>query len=77
MLELSPPINEKKKFNNFLIFEKTQIVKVNLRGDANNKDFTGKDICRKRDIDLHFNRRDHRFSSTLLRQSCAINNTDK
>jgi len=42
MLELSPPINEKKKFNNFLIFEKTQIVKINLRGDANNKDFTGK-----------------------------------
>ena len=42
MLELSPPINEKKNFNNFLIFEKTQIVKINLRGDANNKDFTGK-----------------------------------
>ena len=30
-------------------------------------EFTGKDICRKRDIDLHFNKRDHRFSSSDLR----------
>ena len=42
MLELSPPINEIKKFNNFSMFEKTQIAKVNLRGDTNNKDFTSK-----------------------------------
>ena len=48
-----------------------------LGEEYRDKDITGKDICRKRDIDLHFNRRDHRFSSTLLRQSCAINNTDK
>ena len=32
------------------------------------KDFTGKDICRKRDIDLHFNKREHRFSSSDLRK---------
>ena len=31
------------------------------------RDFTGKDICRKRDIDLHFNKRDHRFSTSDLR----------
>lgn len=31
------------------------------------KDFTGKDICRKRDIQIIFNERDHRFSSTELR----------
>ena len=30
-------------------------------------EFTGKDICRKRDIDLHFNKRDQRFSSSDLR----------
>jgi len=42
MLELSPPINEKKKFNNFSMFEKTQIAKINLRGNPNNKDFTSK-----------------------------------
>jgi glycerol-3-phosphate cytidylyltransferase len=48
-----------------------------LGEEYRDKDFTGKDICRKRDIDLYFNRRDHRFSSTLLRQSCMINNMDK
>ena len=42
MLELSPPIKEIKKFNNFSMFEKTQIAKINLRGNANNKNFTGK-----------------------------------
>ena len=31
------------------------------------KEFTGKDICRQRGIDLYFNKRDHRFSTTDLR----------
>lgn len=31
------------------------------------KEFTGKDVCRKREIELHFNPRDHRFSSSELR----------
>jgi len=30
-------------------------------------DFTGKDICRRRGIQLYFNKRDHRFSSSDLR----------
>ena len=33
-----------------------------------NKDFTGKDICRQRDISIYFNKRDHRFSSSGLRK---------
>ena len=32
------------------------------------EDFTGKDICRKRGIELHFNKREHRFSTTDLRK---------
>ena len=39
-----------------------------LGEEYRDKDFTGKDICRKRDIDLHFNKRDHRFSSSDLRR---------
>jgi glycerol-3-phosphate cytidylyltransferase len=35
------------------------------------KDFTGKDICKKRGIQLHFNKRDHRFSSSDLRRRVA------
>jgi len=32
------------------------------------KDFTGKDICHKRGIELYFNKRDHRFSTSDLRK---------
>ena len=32
------------------------------------QDFTGKDICRKRGIELHFNKREHRFCTTDLRE---------
>lgn len=32
------------------------------------KDFTGKDECRNRGIELYFNKRDHRFSSSSLRK---------
>lgn len=35
------------------------------------KDFTGKDECKKRNIRLYFNRRDHRFSSSDLRKRVA------
>jgi glycerol-3-phosphate cytidylyltransferase len=35
------------------------------------KEFTGKDICEQRDIQLIFNGRDHSFSSTSLRNRVA------
>ena len=38
-------------------------------------DFTGKDICRARGIELYFNKRDHRFSTSNLRhrvQMCLV-----
>lgn len=38
-----------------------------LGNEYRDKDFTGKDICKKRNIQLYFNSRDHRFSSTDLR----------
>ena len=40
------------------------------------KTFTGKDICTKTDIELYFNKRDHRFSSSdLRRRVCDEKNT--
>ena len=39
-----------------------------LGEEYRDKDFTGKNICAKRGIELYFNKRDHRFSSTDLRQ---------
>ena len=44
-----------------------------LGEEYRDKEFTGKDICRKRDIDLHFNKRDHRFSSSDLRKRVCEN----
>jgi len=36
------------------------------------KNFTGKDVCNQRGIELYFNTRDHRFSTTDLRK--RVNN---
>jgi len=44
-------------------------IDVRILGEEyRDKPFTGKDICRKRDIKLFFNKRDHRFSSSDLRK---------
>ena len=40
MLEINSPINENKNFDNLSLVEKTPILKLNIRGKANNKDFT-------------------------------------
>ena len=50
------------------ILEMYQIDIRILGEEYREKDFTGKDICQERDIDLYFNKRDHRFSSTDLRK---------
>ncbi|MDC0889129.1 adenylyltransferase/cytidyltransferase family protein [bacterium] len=51
-------------------------INVRILGEEyRDKDFTGKDICRKRDIDLYFNKRDHRFSSSDLRKRVCIDLT--
>ena len=43
-------------------------IDVRILGDEyRDEDFTGKDICKKRDIQLYFNKRDHRFCSSDLR----------
>ena len=38
------------------------------------KDFTGKDVCNQRGIELYFNTRDHRFSTTDLRKRVTNGN---
>ena len=44
-------------------------IDVRILGEEyRDKDFTGKDECRKRGIQLYFNKRDHRFSSSDLRK---------
>lgn len=44
-------------------------ISIRILGDEyRDRDFTGRDICKQRDIDLYFNKRDHRFSSSDLRK---------
>jgi glycerol-3-phosphate cytidylyltransferase len=44
-------------------------IDVRILGEEyKDKDFTGKTICTRRNIDLYFNKRDHRFSSSGLRK---------
>ena len=47
---------------------KLYTIDVRILGEEyRDKDFTGRDICRKRDINIVFNNRDHRFSTSDLR----------
>lgn len=41
------------------------------------KNFTGKSICTQRGIDIYYNKRDHRFSSTDLRKRVFLSEQDK
>ena len=60
------PYNTEKDLEDILT---SYHIDVRILGEEyRNKDFTGKDICRSRGIDLYFNKRDHRFSSSELRQ---------
>ena len=63
------PYNSEKDLEDILTMYN---IHVRILGEEyRDKDFTGKDICRRRDIDLHFNKRDHRFSSSDLRKRVA------
>tara|TARA_Y100000022_G_scaffold34817_1_gene28071 strand:- start:169 stop:585 length:417 start_codon:yes stop_codon:yes gene_type:complete len=49
-------------------------IDVRILGDEyKDKDFTGKDECRKLGIELYFNSRNHRFSSSGLRERVCAN----
>lgn len=51
-------------------------IDIRVLGDEyRDKDFTGKDICKKRGIQLYFNKREHRFSSSGLRKLVAERTT--
>ena len=47
-----------------------QMRRINVRilgEEYRNRDYTGRQICLDRGIEIYFNQRDHRFSSTALR----------
>ena len=47
-------------------------IDIRIIGDEyKEKDFTGRTYCEEKGIELYFNRRDHRFSSSALREVVA------
>jgi glycerol-3-phosphate cytidylyltransferase len=53
-------------------------INVRILGEEyKDKDFTGREICKKRNIQLHFNKRDHRFSTSDLRSRVTLEEIKK
>lgn len=51
-------------------------INVRIMGiEYKDKDFTGREICKRRGISIYFNTRDHRFSSSDLRARVSQNQT--
>jgi glycerol-3-phosphate cytidylyltransferase len=49
-------------------------INVRVMGiEYKDKDFTGREICKRRGISIYFNTRDHRFSSSDLRARVSQN----
>ncbi len=60
------PYNTEKDLEDLLLMYPIDIRFLGI--EYIDKNFTGKDICIKRGIELYFNRRDHSFSTTDLRR---------
>lgn len=53
-------------------------ITVRILGEEyKDKDFTGREICKRRGIQLYFNKRDHRFSTSDLRIRVAVAENQK
>lgn len=64
------PYNTEKDLEDLLLMLP---IDVRILGDEyKDKNFTGKDICVKRNIEIYFNGREHSFSTTDLRRRVAI-----
>ena len=54
--------------------------KINLRiigEEYREKEFTGKEYCRKKGIEIYYNKREHRFSSSALRKQVSESESRK
>jgi len=57
---------------------KSFVIHVRIIGDEyRDKEFTGRSYCEKKGIELFFNRRDHRFSSSGLRKEVFLREQGK
>jgi len=59
------------------IFESLKLDVRIIGEDYINKDFTAKNICKNRNIKIIYNKRDHKFSSTNLRNKIYLEEKNK
>jgi glycerol-3-phosphate cytidylyltransferase len=66
--EIIPYVTEKDLLDILTLYK----IDVRILGDEyKDKEFTGREVCETLDIDLYFNKRNHRFSSSELRARIA------
>ena len=54
------------------------VIDVRIIGDDyRDKDFTGKQYCEDKGIQIYYNKRDHRFSSSALKKAVYEQERDK
>lgn len=67
--EIIPYITEQDLMDILTSFK----IDVRIVGEEyKNKQFTGKEYCSKKGIDIYYNRREHRFSSSSLRKQVQL-----
>lgn len=72
--EIIPYVTEEDLIDILSSFE----IDIRIIGEEyNGKDFTGKDYCIKKGIEIYYNRREHRFSSSALRKQVVNSEKNK
>jgi glycerol-3-phosphate cytidylyltransferase len=66
--EIIPYVNEEDLMDILSSFK----IDIRIIGEEyKEKDFTGKEYCKKKGIEIYYNKREHRFSSSALREQVA------
>ena len=72
--EIVPYVREKDLIDILSSFK----IDIRIIGEEyKEKDFTGKEYCKKKGIEIYYNKREHRFSSSALRKQVTSSKTLK
>ena len=72
--EIIPYVNEEDLMDILSSFK----IDIRIIGEEyKDKDFTGKEYCKKKGIEIYYNKREHRFSSSALRKQVTSSKTLK
>ena len=72
--EIVPYVNEEDLIDVLSSFK----IDIRIIGEEyKEKDFTGKEYCKKKGIEIYYNKREHRFSSSSLRKQVTDSENSK